>query len=191
MVMASVSYAYSTPASATYRARTVSLWFLDIWGSNALADKNARTSPVSVRRIMSARTTATPCSLPTSRVIVRMATVFRSDDSSPSAPGHEHGDHVDSAFLVDLAASGDRPIEDGDLHELAVRGAGTAGTVGDRGHASVERRVGDGSVPFRRRSGLQAGAGPVRQRERFQPFELLLGEKDRCRLALAVLDTTG
>ena len=71
--MASVSYAYSTPASATYRARTVSLWLREIWGSKALAERNARTSPVRVSRIIKASTNATPCSLSMSCLILRMA----------------------------------------------------------------------------------------------------------------------
>src|SRR5215470_2894876 len=162
------------------------MWLREMCGSKALAERNARTSPVRVSRIIRARTSATPCSLSMSRLILRMTGASLSRMSA-SASRHEHGDHVQATLLVELALPRNGSVEDGHLHELAVRRARAAGAVDDRRHAPVEGRIGDRAISFRRCAGLQGRAGPVGQRERLQPFEPLLGEEGGRGLTLAEL----
>src|SRR5215470_18189501 len=112
------------------------MWLREICGSKALADRNARTSPVRVRRIIRARTSATPCSLSMSPLSLRITGASLSRTSA-SASRHEHGDHVQPALLVELALPCDGSVEDRHLDQLAVRRTRAAGAVDDRRHAPV------------------------------------------------------
>src|SRR2546425_1281884 len=154
-----------------------------MWGSRALAERKASTSPVRVRRTTRASTSAPPVSLWTSR-----PTAFI---TSASTTGYERGDHVQSALLVQLALSRDRPVEHRHLDQLAAPRARPAGAVGDRRHASVAGRVGDRAVAFRRRAGAQGDARPVGQRQSLELLEPLRRHERRRRFAVAHLDAAG